>query len=282
MLALDRPDATDRALRSLLSLRGRLEIVLLDNGSDPANGQLLAKLARDARVTALRSESNLGCGGGREFAARETSGDYLFFVDNDMEFVDPDVALKMVERLEAEAEAAACCCKVVFPNGLIQFNGGMTQPMTSPFVKFDLVDAGMPAASLATLRELECDWIPGGATMWRRSAYFAHSARPDMPGAFEDNEHSLRVRAAKLKLLNAPTAQIVHHHYMFESTRSGRYEGQRYDRERILASLAVLYREHGVIPYDQGLFDLLGTGARDLPPLVASVAESDAAAKSRA
>jgi GT2 family glycosyltransferase/SAM-dependent methyltransferase len=280
MLALDRPAATERALRSLLSARGRPEIVLLDNGSDASTRQALAKLARDARITALRSDTNLGCGGGREFAASEAAGDYLFFVDNDMEFVDPEVALKLVERLEAEPEAAACCCKVVFPNGLIQFNGGMTQAMTSPFVKFELVDAGMPAASLATLRDLECDWIPGGATMWRRSAYFAHAARSDMPGAFEDNEHSLRVRAAHLKLLNAPTAQIIHHHYMFDSARSGRYEGQRYDRERILASLAVLYREHKVIPYDQGLFDLLRTNAAELPSLVAAFAASEGSALS--
>ncbi len=154
--------------------------------------------------------------------------------------------------------AAACCCRVVFPDDRIQFNGGQMVRTEKPLVRYLFIDVGKNKDDRTTLQPVECDWIPGGATMWRREWFERFPTHPEALGAFEDNEVCLRVRKAGGKLLNCPTATVVHHHHTFRDDTEPAYLAARYDRERILATLRLIYREHGLIIDDPEVYGMIG------------------------
>lgn len=88
--AWNRTDTLARTLQSVCAMRGDFEVVVVDNGSDDAAAvrELIAPHG-DARVRLVRSDTNLGAGGGRNAGAREAHGEFVAFVDSD-DAVDVD------------------------------------------------------------------------------------------------------------------------------------------------------------------------------------------------
>jgi mycofactocin system glycosyltransferase len=99
-----RPAATRACVRSLLSLdypRERIEILMVDDASDPPLAAALAGLP----VRLLRLENNIGQSAARNLAVAEAEGELLAFTDNDCVadagwlrdlvpyFGDPDIAI---------------------------------------------------------------------------------------------------------------------------------------------------------------------------------------------
>jgi GT2 family glycosyltransferase len=80
----------------------RLEVVVVDNGSDTAEGLQ----ARYPEVRVVRSERNLGFAGGNNLGMREARGRYFFFVNNDAE-VTPGCIDRLVALAEGSAEVGA-------------------------------------------------------------------------------------------------------------------------------------------------------------------------------
>lgn len=77
-----RPKATKACVKSLLSLdypRERIEIIVVDDASDPP----LASALADQPVRLLRLDRNLGQSAARNLAAAEARGELLAFIDND-------------------------------------------------------------------------------------------------------------------------------------------------------------------------------------------------------
>jgi GT2 family glycosyltransferase len=280
MLTHNRPDITRQAIDSLLNtLRGNFELIIFDNASDAPTVSMLRGYAKDPRVKLTFAERNFGVSGGRRRAAKAATGDYLFFIDSDIVIDDADLLVKLIERLEDTPDAGACCCRVVFPNGEVQFNGGRLEQVRPGVVRFGLVDSGKRIDDLSTLEERECEWIPGGATMWRRDAHERFEPSDKMLGAFEDNEMCLRVRKAGVRLLNCPTATVTHYHHTFRQEQDTRYLQSRYDRERIITSMGVLLRDHGLLVHDDDLYRMVGLNGLDQAAIVARLQQAADAGK---
>ena len=186
------------------------------------------------------------------------SGDYIVFLDNDIETKEGWLE-HLVARMESDPKIAACCCRVLFPNGEVQFCGGGTRKGAER-IRFDLLHTGKSAEDLSTLEEVDCDWVPGGATIFRRDVLEKFPYDTKMAGAYEDNDWSIRVREAGYRLVNAPLATVIHHHLNFNPAVKGdkHYIDQRYNKERLEKTLVYFYRKHGLFIDEEDLYTSIG------------------------
>lgn len=73
------------ALIESLPVRADMEVIVVDNGSRVDEAAQIA--ARYPQVHAIRSEQNLGFAGGNNLGIQASTGQYLFFINNDTEFL---------------------------------------------------------------------------------------------------------------------------------------------------------------------------------------------------
>ncbi len=255
------------------------ELVVLDNGSGPAVRDWLRRSVQTrTRTKVIFSDVNLGCAGGRQEALRHAAGDFIVTLDNDIEVTAGWLDHLLFPLLD-DPQAAGACCRVVFPNGKVQFTGG-SMAVEDGLVRFSLEGGGLPATDLATLVEKECDWIPGGATVFRREVYQKVKYATGLKGSFEDNHFSLAVRKAGWKLLNAPLATVWHHHVLFNERAAGddHYMRARYDRDRLWESVLAFYRLNQLVIDDPELYAYLGVPHEDRAELKRRVVEAAARA----
>lgn len=98
------------------------EIILVDNGS--RKNESIHVKEKFPSVNAVRSEKNLGFAGGNNLGIKQSSGDYLFLINNDTLLFD-DSILKLVDFMDNNSQAAAASPKIYFPGEpkVIQYAG---------------------------------------------------------------------------------------------------------------------------------------------------------------
>lgn len=99
----------ERGLRSVCNQTYRnLEIIVVDDGSTDATGQILDKLAKsDARIQVIHEE-NGGLAHARNTGIAKAKGNYIGFVDGD-DWIDPDMYEKLFAALtDKQADIAVC------------------------------------------------------------------------------------------------------------------------------------------------------------------------------
>jgi O-antigen biosynthesis protein len=183
-------DVTQRCLQSIRdnTLRVPYEVVVLDNASTDGTWEWLQA---QADVRAIRSEENLGVGGGRNYAAEHATGDLLLFLDNDM---------------------------VLFP--------GWELPAMLPFSRADTDIAGPvawevdpeppPGYDFRPLQGGElypfADAISGNCLFVRRECWeFLGGFDPTLHRFHEDGEWVTRARAAGARVVGTPGDWCEHH-----------------------------------------------------------------------
>jgi len=254
ILSLNRLPDTLRCLEALdCHTHVPFELVVLDNASDaPVREALRARLEGRPRTKLVLSDVNLGCAGGRREALRHATGELVVTLDIE---VTPGWLGHLLVRLYESPRNAGACCRVVFPDGTLQFAGG-TYEEDGSFIRFGLVANGKRIEDLSTLRELDCGWIPGGATVFRREVYDQVEFATGLQGAYEDNHFSLAVRRAGWNLVNAPLATVWHHHVIQnrDAAKDEKYMAARYDRGRLWESVLEFYRLNGLVLEDRDLW----------------------------
>lgn len=99
----------DCLLAVLANTWGPYRLILVDNGStDPAVGEVFRAAAALATgdCLLLRSDTNLGCAGGRRLALQHCTSEYVVTLDNDM-LVPPGWLGRLVGAMRAHPEAGA-------------------------------------------------------------------------------------------------------------------------------------------------------------------------------
>lgn len=258
MLTLNRFEDTNKAILNLFKyLPKNFELIILDNGS---SDEKLLKFLKElegtrSNVKVIFEKDNLGCAGGRKKAFSYAEGDYILSLDNDI-FIMPNTVQNLLEQIEENKDIAGICCKVVFPNGRIQFNGG-SQFVDGKFIKFNLLDCDKFFADKSSLQIHDCQWIPGGATLWRAEILKKFSIDSEMKGAYEDNEFSLQLKEAGYGLQNCFKALVIHNHIEFnrKAKEDQDYMKARYSDSRIKDAIIYFYKKHGYI-IDDGYLNM--------------------------
>lgn len=258
MLTMNRWQRTKSTLNQLIKNTSLpYELIILDNNSSDETVNFLQLFSKqNVNVRLFLEKQNLGCAGGRKKAISQACGEFIVTLDNDIQ-VTPRWLENLLARLK-ETRADAACCKVILPDGKIQYNGG-SYKISAPFILFSFIDNSLHYKNINSLIDRDCRWLPGGATIYRRSVFDKVNFCADLFGGLEDGDLSLQMLRAGLKMVNCPAARVVHHHTATErkEMQDPAYLRSRYNWERLKDTVIFFYKRHGLIVYDPWLFQQL-------------------------
>src|SRR5262249_32024405 len=109
----NRPESLERTLASVRrqTCRSDLEIVVVDDGSSPAVGEL----GPDVRL--FRNAESLGISGARNLGWREARGRYAVYLDDDAEFATDDALARALDRARSLARCGVVAFRQLRPDG---------------------------------------------------------------------------------------------------------------------------------------------------------------------
>ena len=190
----------------------KVEIIVVDNASEENPGGYLQKHYPDVKF--IRSEKNLGFAGGNNLGIRASTGDFLFFLNNDAELTNGalETLLEVFVKFPRAGIASPKICYYIAKPGsgpdMIQYVGTThVHPLT---------------ARNSTIGEMELD--EGQYTELKETAY-AHGAAMMVPRKvleeagpmpedfflyYEELDWCERIRRSGYKVYVEPNAKIYH------------------------------------------------------------------------
>lgn len=260
ILSFEKKEMTLRCVNEIQkTVKVPYEIIIFDNASSEETVNFIKNNVETLPyVKTFYSTTNLGCPGGRREATKLAQGDYIINLDNDI-IVTSGWLEELIVRAEQDENVGAVCCKTVFPNGVVQFNGG-SYTLENDFITFMLTHTNINENNVETALWLESTWVPGGATLFKRMIINKLDYSPDYVNAFEDNDVAIQIGKLGYKMYNCPAAKVYHYHFMFDETPSKekKYMEIRYKEESFTKSLVNFYKRNNLIINDQFVFRIMG------------------------
>ncbi|PIZ51286.1 hypothetical protein COY27_04135 [Candidatus Woesearchaeota archaeon CG_4_10_14_0_2_um_filter_33_13] len=246
ILSYNRLDDLRRNIESLYANTDLpFEVIVFDNHSEAETINYLRSIDGASRedgngvIRVTYSAQNLGCSGGRAQAVKQARGDYVYTIDNDMTYNEGWLEA-LLTRMESDPKIGGVSSRIVFPNGKIQLNGGRLRLEDNYFGSFDEVDQGMDQNDPNITGEMDCDWLCGGATLYRREVVEQVAHAPEYLNGFEDYDYSFQVADLGFRLVNCPDSVVNHHHIGFDKSKQEKetaYLAARWDSERLWKSM---------------------------------------------
>jgi len=104
IVSWNRKDLLQQAVWSLWEQRyPQLEVIVVDNGSTDGSAEWLRQ--QDA-ITLIENKRNVGASAARNQGTRQTSGDYIVYMDSDAVLKTPGGLQRLVDYLEANPDTA--------------------------------------------------------------------------------------------------------------------------------------------------------------------------------
>jgi GT2 family glycosyltransferase len=173
---------------------------------------LLEEIANDPRVRILRYSGPFNFSAINNYAAENTNGEILAFLNNDIEITHPEWLQEMVSQA-IRPKIGAVGAKLYYPNGDIQHTGvviGMGGVAGHQYCHMPHNYTG-PNGETILVRELSA--VTGACLVVKRSV-FVESGRFDeinLPVAFNDIDFCLRLRENGYRNIFTPFAELIHH-----------------------------------------------------------------------
>ncbi|AJG40169.1 hypothetical protein TRQ7_01600 [Thermotoga sp. RQ7] len=113
----NRNEEIKRAFQSIKKFEGvSWELIIVDNGSTIESKRELISTIKQFGINNVRIievERNLGVAGGRNVGIVNSSGNFLFFIDDDAVVPDSKILIKAREIFESKDDVAAIACNVI-------------------------------------------------------------------------------------------------------------------------------------------------------------------------
>ncbi len=205
-LNYNNPETTNRFLRSSTSLRHpRYEIIVADMASSGSN---LPDISLNANARMICSNTNLGFAEGNNMAARQSIGEYLFFVNNDT-LLNENLLEELITPFEKDSSIGITCPKIVMLlNNKIEYAGFnkmkfVTGRTTS--IGYGEIDNGQYN------RQYETNGAHGCALMIRKELFQRVGGFPSQFFLYyEEWDISERIKKQGYKILFVGTTTILH------------------------------------------------------------------------
>ena len=191
------------SLRELHYPADKLELILADNGS--SDGSIEFMRQRFPEVKLIQNGTNLGFAGANNIGARQASGQYVAFLNNDTR-VDAEWLNELVAAVEADPDVVCAASKMLTWDGTtIDFGGGSMNFHGSGFHP----TRGEPASSCAEPRELL--FACGGSMLIDRQVFLdCGGFDEDFFIYYEDVDLGWRLWVLGYKVVFAPAAITYH------------------------------------------------------------------------
>jgi GT2 family glycosyltransferase len=183
------------------------ELILLDNASteDTEPLRACASLFRNCRF--LRSDEHLSFSRINNLGAREASGKWLLFLNNDV-FVKEDSVARLLRSLHEDASIGIVGPKLLFPDERVVQHAGISQMLWSCPSNY-----GVGADPLDSRVQEQCErFALTGAMMCLSRELFVAAGGFDerYVWGIEDIDLCLKIRAAGRRVVYVPEASGVH------------------------------------------------------------------------
>jgi GT2 family glycosyltransferase len=231
----------DLCLRSIFerSTYSNVEVVLLDNGSrDPESLRIFHEWSsRDPeRVRIVPYDVPFNFSLVNNYAARQSTGEYLLFLNNDTEVVTPDWIEGMLEQAQRPA-IGAVGAKLLYPDDTVQHAGVIVGlgGVAGHSHKHFKADAPGYFYTLQTVNNVSA--VTGACAMIRREVFEEVGGfDEELAIAFNDVDLCLRIRAAGYRNVYLPHVVLYHH-----ESKSRGYEDTPEKQARFLREQQVMH-----------------------------------------
>jgi len=200
------------------------KIIVSDNGSTDGSIEYLRQHWKSVDTVAL--DKNYGFAGGNnrgaEYALKKYRCDYVLFLNNDTEIIQPDWLRIMVEVAERDQRNGIVGCKLLFPDGRIQHAGAYFHPLKVAGHRGIFETDGGQYDD-----EREMDYVTGACFMVRRELIKTIGLLDDgySPIYFEEADYCIKARKAGFKIVYTGKAKVVHY---TSATTSREQDDKRY------------------------------------------------------
>jgi GT2 family glycosyltransferase len=221
-------------LGSLVELNyptSQLEVILCDNGS--TDGSVEFAKANFPRVKVIALDRNYGFAEGNDRAAKQASGEWVGFLNNDM-WVKPSWLKDMLSVTEERPGAVCIASRIVNWDGsALDFVGGGVNFMGQAFQ----LDQGKRESPHDKFRRLL--FACGGAMLIRRELFLEVGGfDPDFFAFFEDVDLGWRLNVLGHDIWYTPRATAYHRHH----STARRFQPQRLRALTERNALATIYK----------------------------------------
>lgn len=200
-------------LRSIQStiIMNKVDIMIVDNGSsDPEMLQFLQTL-NDNGATVVPVSGPFNFSRLNNIAAEKASGDFICFLNNDVEASDNRWLREMLGRLN-EDDVGAVGALLLWPSGVVQHGGTVLGPNFAAEHAFcDRLYTDPGYADLLNIAH-ECSAVTAACLLTRRRDYLDVGGMDELnfPVNFNDVDYCLRLRAKGKRIVFTPHARLLH------------------------------------------------------------------------
>ena len=192
----------------------------------------------------IEQPRNLGFLGNSNSASTQALGEYLLFLNNDVQVTEKWLD-SLVDLIRTRSDAGAVGSKLIYPDGRLQEAGGIIWNDGSGWNYGRLDHPDIPVYNYVR----EVDYISGAALLIRRDLFVELGGFDDYyaPAYYEDTDLSFKIRERGLKVLYQPRSIIVHFEGISHGTDldTGIKANQRINRVKFEKKWReVLQREH--------------------------------------
>ena len=181
------------------------ELILVDDGSTDPDARQLADLPG---VRLVRSEENVGFTGAANLGARQATGEFLVFLNNDTE-VEPGWLDALLDAARSGPDVGAVGAMLLNTDGTVQEAGGIIWSDGTGMNYGRGRDAGDPAYRYRR----EVDYCSGACLLVDRRLFETVGGFDECfaPGYYEDTDLCFSLRSQGHVVLYEPGARVVHH-----------------------------------------------------------------------
>lgn len=208
MLVHNALEMTRKSIESIIrhTKFANYKLVVVDNASSAETASFLRNISQENdNILLIRNEENKSFSQANNEAVNSANEEYLLFINNDIEIIDPLWLDKLVSEARRHKDAAAFGPIMLYPDYEIQSAG----------IEITFDDKGLvvPSKEVRTYRHPRyVDGISGGCALVRRSAH-------ERIGGFderffygqEDIDYCIRLREAGYKIRLCSQIEVLHH-----------------------------------------------------------------------
>jgi len=214
-------DLTLQTLNSVFKAKlpqGKMEVILVDNGSDDNTPKLAKK--KFPQLKTIVSQQNLGFAGGNNLGLRKAKGRYVLLLNSDT-LIKKDTLTKMVDLMDKNSKVGLATCRVNLAHGGLDpaSHRGFPTPWAA-FTYYSGLEKFLPQSklfgqyhqgwkNLKTTHQIDS---PTGAFFFLRKKALNQVGLLDE--AFfmyaEDLDLAYRIKQAGWQVMFAPITQITH------------------------------------------------------------------------
>jgi len=211
----DHTDDLSRCIDSITSQSTykNYEILVVENNSKKEETFAYYKRIENAqpRVRVIRWDGPFNFSAINNFAAADTKGSILLFLNNDTEVITPDWMERMLQF--AQREDVGCVgAKLYYPDGTIQHAGvvlGFQGIAAHSFCRFEGDSTGYMGRAAAAQN---VSAVTAACMMLRKSIFLEINGFDEtLAIAFNDIDLCMKVREAGYNNILAPAAELIHH-----------------------------------------------------------------------